>query len=129
MIIKMEPNSNSPSSISHAQTRCRSVHARGFTAGQKKNCGKSGFTGPQSRRGSRAVGRGPLGHGPAFSKTRLRFTLSLQSAFHTQSAVYPWSAVCSLKSAVCSPQSAFYTDRLLNGIEEYGFELSLVFFN
>ena len=31
----------------------------------------------------------------------LRFTLSLQSAF------YPWSAVC-------SPQSAFYTDRLLN---------------
>ena len=35
----------------------------------------------------------------------LRFTLSLQSAFYTQSAFYPWSAVC-------SPQSAFYTDRL-----------------
>ena len=34
----------------------------------------------------------------------LRFTLSLQSAFYTQSAFYPWSAVC-------SPQSAFYTDR------------------
>ena len=34
----------------------------------------------------------------------LRFTLSLQSAFYTQSAFYPWSAVCSL-------QSAFYTDR------------------
>ena len=31
-------------------------------------------------------------------------TLSLQSAFYTQSAFYPWSAVC-------SPQSAFYTDR------------------
>ena len=25
----------------------------------------------------------------------LRFTLSLQSAFYTQSAFYPWSAVCS----------------------------------
>ena len=34
----------------------------------------------------------------------LHFTLSLQSAFYTQSAVYPWSAVC-------SPQSTFYTDR------------------
>jgi len=34
----------------------------------------------------------------------LRFTLSLQSAFYYQSAFYPWSAVC-------SPQSAFYTDR------------------
>ena len=34
----------------------------------------------------------------------LRFTLSLQSAFYTQSAFYPWSAVC-------SPQSSFYTDR------------------
>ena len=33
-----------------------------------------------------------------------RFTLSLQSAFYTQSAIYPWPAVC-------SPQSAFYTDR------------------
>ena len=35
----------------------------------------------------------------------LRFTLSLQSALYTQSAFYPWSAVC-------SPQSSFYTDRL-----------------
>ena len=34
----------------------------------------------------------------------LRFTLSLQSAFYTQSTFYPWSAVC-------SPQSSFYTDR------------------
>ena len=41
----------------------------------------------------------------------LHFTLSLQSAFYTHSAFYPWSAVCSLQSAVCSPQSAFYTDR------------------
>ena len=35
----------------------------------------------------------------------LCFTLSLQSAFYTQSAFYPWSAVC-------SPQCAFYTDRI-----------------
>ena len=27
----------------------------------------------------------------------LRFTLSLQSAFYTQSVVYPWSAVRSLR--------------------------------
>ena len=38
--------------------------------------------------------------------------------FHPQSAFYPWSAVCSLhftpglQSAVCSLQSAFYTDRI-----------------
>ena len=38
---------------------CRSVHARGFTSGQK-NCGKSGL-------GHRATG--PRGRGPAFSKT------------------------------------------------------------
>ena len=31
----------------------------------------------------------------------LRFTLSLQPAFYTQSAFYPWSAVCSLQSEVC----------------------------
>ena len=36
----------------------------------------------------------------------LRFTLSLQSAFYTQSAFYPGP-----QSAVRSPQSAFYTDR------------------
>ena len=34
-------------------------------------------------------------------------TLSLQSAFYTLSAFYPWSAVC-------SPQSAYYTDRNSN---------------
>ena len=50
-------------------------------------------------------------------------TFYSQSAFYTQSAFYPWSAVCSLhfthslhftpgpQSAVCSPQSSFYTDR------------------
>ena len=42
----------------------------------------------------------------------LRFTLSLQSAFYTQSAFYSWSAVC-------SPQSAFYTDRFIKAIENF----------
>ena len=42
----------------HAQTRCRSEFVRGFTAGQKIRTGAS-----------RAVGHGPLGRGPAFSKT------------------------------------------------------------
>ena len=32
----------------------------------------------------------------------LRFTLSLQPAFYTQSAFYPWSTVCSPQSAVSS---------------------------
>ena len=63
--------------ILHAQTRCRSVHARGFTVGQK-NCGQSGLghrasgppgrraAGPLGRRGPRAAGRGPraVGRGP-----------------------------------------------------------------
>ena len=31
----------------------------------------------------------------------LRFTVSLQSSFYTQSAFYPWSEVCSLQIAVC----------------------------
>ena len=37
----------------------------------------------------------------------LRFPLGLQSAFYTQSTFYPCSAVC-------SPQSSFYTNRLKN---------------
>ena len=37
-----------------------------------------------------------------FTPACLRFTLSLQSAFYTQSTFYPWSAVCSLQSAVRS---------------------------
>ena len=50
----------------------------------------------------------------------LHFTLSLQSAFYTQSAVYPWSAVC-------SPQSTFYTDRfcILSNGSGYPFEREL----
>ena len=63
----------------------------------------------------------------------LRFTLSLQSAFYSQSAFYPWFSVCSphsavtqsavrspqsavhsLQSAVRSPQSTYYTDRIWN---------------
>ena len=59
----------------HAQTRCRSVHARGFTAGQKIVENQDLATGPPGRRGPWAVGRraaGPLGRGAAFSKTRVR---------------------------------------------------------
>ena len=48
MIIKMVNEFK----LLHAQTRCRSVHAREFTAGQK-NCGKSGL-------GHQATG--PSGH-------------------------------------------------------------------
>ena len=57
MIIKME--SDSSSSILHAQTQCRSVHARGFTAG-KKHCGKSDLGHRTSRPSDRRVvaGRG-----------------------------------------------------------------------
>ena len=40
---------------------------------------------------------------------RLRFTLSLQSAFYTQSAFYPWCAVRSPQSAVRSPQSTVHS--------------------
>ena len=67
-----------------AQTRCKSEHARGFTAGQE-NCvgfratGPPGrgprAAGPSGRRAAgpwRAVGRGPLGRGLAFSKTGLK---------------------------------------------------------
>ena len=81
-----DSNDYSPSSILHAQTRCRSVHTRGFTAGQNKlwkiRTGLPGrqavagrgprAAGPSGRRAAgpwRAVGRGPLGRGPAFSKT------------------------------------------------------------
>ena len=40
----------------HAQTRCRSVHARGFTAGQKKNVENQDLaTGPPGHRA--VVGR------------------------------------------------------------------------
>ena len=50
MIIKMVNEFN----LLHAQTRCRSVHAREFTAGHK-NCGKSGL-GRQAPGLSRAEG-------------------------------------------------------------------------
>ena len=62
--------------IMKMETRCRSVHARGFTAGQKY-CGKSGLghraAGPSWAVGRRAAGR--LDRGPAFIKTRVRMLL------------------------------------------------------
>ena len=59
MIIKMVNEFNSPSSILHAQTRCWSMHACGFIAGQK-HCEKSGL-GHRAFGPTRAVGRRPLG--------------------------------------------------------------------
>ena len=48
----------------HAQTRCRSVHVRGFSAGQKT------VENQDWAAGRRAAGpSGPLGGGPDFSKT------------------------------------------------------------
>ena len=44
----------------------------------------------------------------------LRFTLSLQSAFSLSLHFTPGP-----QSAVCSPQSAFYTDRFLNSCLSY----------
>ena len=42
-----------------------------------------------------------IDHNFPWSTLSLRFTLSLQSAVYTKSAFYPWSAVCTLQSAVC----------------------------
>ena len=39
----------------------------------------------------------------------LRFTLSLQSAFCTQSAFYPWSAVCSLRFTLTDLKTCIFT--------------------
>ena len=50
----------------------------------------------------------------------LRFTLSLQSAFYTQSSFYPWSAVRSPQSAV------LYTDRFLIAVNREQKNLFLV---
>ena len=91
MIIKMVNEFK----LLHAQTRCRSVHAREFTAGQN-NCGKSGLghqasvppghwaAGPPraaGRSGCRAAGMSrAVGHGPAFSKT----SCSIAQSFNDQ---------------------------------------------
>ena len=58
----------------HTETRCRSVHALGFTT-EQKNCGKSGLgyqaSRPPGRGGPRTagrravVGRGPRAAGPS----------------------------------------------------------------
>ena len=53
-------------SILHAQTRCRSVHERGFTTGQITLENQDWASGPPGHRRPRAVGRGPwaVGRGP-----------------------------------------------------------------
>ena len=59
--------SNSPSSILHAQTRCRSVHARGFTLDKKTVENQDWATGPPGRRAAGPPGRravAGVGHGP-----------------------------------------------------------------
>ena len=42
--------------------------------------------------------------------------------FYTQSAFYPWSAVCSLQSAVRSPQSTVHSLRLAPTDKKVNFE-------
>ena len=87
----------------HAETRCRSVHALGFTT-EQKNCGKSGLghqaSKPPGRGGPwtfglpatatwRAVGRGPLGRGPAFIKTPfIAPNLEFDDMFNPSSSKY-----------------------------------------
>ena len=93
-MIKMVTNSNSPSSIVHAETRCRSVQRVDLPLDKQIVENQDCLRGPWAAgRGPRAVGRGPwaagcwaagppgrraagrlgcggpLGHGPAFSKT------------------------------------------------------------
>ena len=55
--------STSPSSILHAQTRCRSVHARGFTLDKKTVENQDWATGPPGRRA--VADRGPWAAGPS----------------------------------------------------------------
>ena len=50
---------NCSQSILRTKTRCRSVHARGFTAGQKTMENQNWATGPPGRRA--VAGRGPVG--------------------------------------------------------------------
>ena len=49
----------------------------------------------------------------------LRFTLSLHSAFYTQSAFYPWSAVCvlhwPLSQHICNKKNQWYCYRIFLG--------------
>ena len=69
-------NSNSPSTMLHTQTRCRPVHVRGVSAGQKtvKNqdwaAGRPAVAGLGPPGGWAVAGRGSLGRGPGISKTQ-----------------------------------------------------------
>ena len=66
-----------------AQTRCKSVHARGFTAGQQNCVGlwATGLPGLRAAGTTRAVGRAPLGLQAAWPLGRGR-----------PSAAGPWAA-------------------------------------
>ena len=66
------------------ETRCRSVHVRGVTAGQKtvENQDWAAGRGPW-----RAVGRWPLGRWPAFSKTHTKTLNQLLAAIIAKSSL------------------------------------------
>ena len=111
-----------------AQTRCKSVHARGFTARQQ-NCVGLRATGPPGRRAAgppgrwaagpwRAVGRGPLGRGPAFSKTRSRSEVDvIGNLSWLKAVVFLWRfgalfrdarAICGTRSPRVTSLSSLY---------------------
>ena len=58
-----------------------------------------------------------------------RFTLSLQSAFYTQSAFYPWSTVCSPQSTVCVLHWPFGTHPPKKGSGSFLIGIFSKFFN
>ena len=73
------------------------MHARGFTAGQKTIENQDWATGPPGRRTagpSRAVGRGPLGRGPVFSKTPSETIPDSAECYAGLSVRFETSAAC-----------------------------------
>ena len=84
MIIKMVKEFKLTVFHWRAQTRCKAVHARGFTGppGHRAVAGRgpraAGTSGRRAAGPWRAVGRGPLGRGPAFSKTQMQMLNMMQ---------------------------------------------------
>ena len=90
-MIKWWTNSNSPSSMLHAKTRCRSVHVRGFNTGQKRWKIRTGLrvAGPSGCQAFGPPGRWAVAvRGPAFSKTREILDGRKQSDHWTTTQVY-----------------------------------------